>query len=321
MREMGIHHAAHVHDNGKLTYYRIGNMALAIFAGIFESLADSSSSISSPARVPSRFIACNRSQSGTDKVLKMLGHYKQDLKTVQNDNVAACREADVIILGCKPYMVNDILATDGMVEALEGKLLISVCAGVAIEQMEKALYGGPDKLTPDEDLSRRARLVRALPNTAGAIRESMTVIATSTPPLPEDMAATVTWIFEQIGEVVHLPPNLMDVSTALCGSSGAFFSLMLEATTDGAVAMGLTRPEALKMAAYTMRGTAGLILNGEHPTVLREKVSSPGGCTIGGLLVLEDAGVRGSVSRAIREATCIASQLGAGAKNVNGTRH
>jgi pyrroline-5-carboxylate reductase len=113
----------------------------------------------------------------------------------------------------------------------------------------------------------------------------------------------------------------MDASTALCGSGPAFFALILEAAADGAVAMGIPRAEAQKMAAQTMRGAAGLVLAGEHPAVLRDKVSTPGGCTIGGLLVLEEGSVRGTVSRAVREATVVASQLGAGVKNVNGTRH
>jgi len=112
----------------------------------------------------------------------------------------------------------------------------------------------------------------------------------------------------------------MDVSTALCGSGPAFFALMLEAAIDGAVAMGMPRAEAQKMAAQTMRGTAGMVLNGEHPALLRDKVTTPGGCTIGGLLVLEEGRVRGTVARAVREATVVASQLGKGVQGVNGTR-
>jgi pyrroline-5-carboxylate reductase len=162
--------------------------------------------------------------------------------------------------------------------------------------------------------------VRAMPNTASLIRESMTVIGSTTPPLPAQTMGLVTWIFKRIGEVVYLPPSTMDACTALCGSGPAFFALMLEAAIDGAVAMGLPRAEAQRMAAQTMRGTAGLVLNGDHPALLRDKVSTPGGCTIGGLLVLEEGRVRGTVARAVREATVVASQLGKGVQGVNGTR-
>jgi len=112
----------------------------------------------------------------------------------------------------------------------------------------------------------------------------------------------------------------MDACTALCGSGPAFFALMLEAASDGAVAMGLPRAEAQRMAAQTMLGAASLVLHGDHPALLRDKVSTPGGCTIGGLLVLEEGRVRGTVARAVREATVVASQLGQGVQGVNGTR-
>ncbi|TGO18004.1 hypothetical protein BTUL_0013g00810 [Botrytis tulipae] len=98
----------------------------------------------------------------------------------------------------------------------------------------------------------------------------------------------------------------MDACTALCGSGPAFFALMLAATTDGAVAMRLPRAEAQKMAAQNMRGAAGLVLSGEHPAFWKDKVSTPGGCTIGGLLVIEERRVRGTAARALREAKVVA---------------
>ncbi len=85
----------------------------------------------------------------------------------------------------------------------------------------------------------------------------MTVIATSHPPLPTEISALVTWIFKRVDDVMHLSASNMDASTALCDSGPAFFALMLEATVDGAVAMGLPRAEAQRMATQTMRGAAG----------------------------------------------------------------
>ena len=221
-----------------------------------------------------------------------------------------------MLLACKPYNLSAVLQEKGIREALAGKLLISILAGVSVSQIEKTIYTGASIF--DEGV--RCRIVRVMPNTASLIRESMTVIATSDPPLPQSLEALVSWIFTRIGRVVHLPPASMDASTALCGSGPAFFALVLEAMADGAVAMGLPRAEAQLMAAQTMRGTAGLVLNGEHPAMVREKVSTPGGCTIGGLLVLEEGSLRGTVARGVREATVVASQLGQGKQGVNGTR-
>ncbi|KAL2181822.1 pyrroline-5-carboxylate reductase dimerization-domain-containing protein [Thermothelomyces heterothallicus CBS 202.75] len=307
-----------------------GTMGIAILSGILSSLDEiqdanakpASSGTSTPlyetsatTRLPSRFIACVRRPESAKKLKNTFACHLSAVEIAQNDNVASVRRADVILLACKPYMVKEVLSEPGMAAALEGKLLISILAGVTETQIATTLAEANGGSAP-----AGCRVVRAMPNTASLIRESMTVIGISNPPLDPDTLGLVTWIFKRIGDVVYLPPSTMDVCTALCGSGPAFFALMLEAAIDGAVAMGLPRAEAQKMAAQTMKGAASLVLNGDHPALLRDKVSTPGGCTIGGLLVLEEGRVRGTVARAVREATVVASQLGQGVQGVNGTR-
>ncbi len=310
-------------------------MGISILSGILTSLSDLSSPTSSkssqsgtstpnsneqplPSRLPTNFIACVRRHESAKRIKKALGHLTTSLTILENENLKGVEKADVILLGCKPQMVRDVLGSAEMRDALRGKLLISILAGVPVSQIEEVLYGSVSQADPEEE--GRCRIVRVMPNTASLIRESMTVISTPTPPLPPTLNALVTWMFSQIGRVVHLPASNMDASTALCGSGPAFFALVLEAMADGAVAMGLPRAEAQLMAAQTMRGTTGLVLNGEHPAIVREKVETPGGCTIGGVLVLEEGRVRGIVAKAVREATVVASQLGQGRQGVNGTR-
>jgi len=295
-------------------------MGIAIMGGVMASLADaktraalSSSSIPSTPNL-NNFVACDTWKPAEEKVRAALGHYNFPLQTLTNENVSGARQADIILLSCKPHGFKDILGEEGMREALKGKILVSILAGVTQQQIENFLY--PNGVPKDA-----CRVVRVMPNTASFVRESMSVIQTTTPPLSNTQLELVEFIFNSIGRTVTLPPAQMDVSTALCGSGPAFFALILEAAADGAVAMGLPRAEAQLMAAQTMRGTTGLVLGGEHPAILRDKVSTPGGCTISGLLALEEGGVRGAFSRAVREATCVASQLGQGVKNVNGTRH
>lgn len=335
-------------------------MGIAILSGILSSLQDLKLSSSSggdggfsasasgtttpaeelPSRLPSRFIACVRRSESAKRIRTSLAAYGSAVTVLQNENLRAVKEADIILLGCKPQMVSTILgdlvssASDSdrsssasasassssttIGSTLQGKLLISICAGVPVSQIEELLYGSASD--EDPQINQRCRIVRVMPNTASIIRESMTVIATPTTPLPAALSSVITWIFGRIGRVVHLPGAAMDASTALCGSGPAFFALVLEALADGAVAMGLPRAEAQLMAAQTMRGTSGMVLAGEHPALVREKVGTPGGCTIGGLLVLEEGRVRGTVARAVREATVVASQLGRGVEGVNGTR-
>ncbi|KAF2481296.1 pyrroline-5-carboxylate reductase dimerization-domain-containing protein [Neohortaea acidophila] len=312
----------------ELTVIGCGTMGIAILGGVMDSLSSahpqdhvsipgkSVSGTSTPAeplpeRLPNRFNACVRRHQSAKRIQSELSKYPAfDKMTIyENDNLTPTKAADVILLACKPQMVGEILADPEMKKACEGKLLISICAGVTGEQIS-AILG--------EDNS--CRVIRVMPNTAAAVRESMTVIATSTPPLPPLLSHLVTWIFTRIGRVVYLPPSTMDASTALCGSGPAFVALFLESLVAGGVAMGLPREEAYTMAAQTMRGTTGLVLQGEHPAILKDKVSTPGGCTIGGLLVLEEGSLKGTVARAVREATVVASQLGQGKIGVNGPR-
>ena len=256
------------------------------------------------------------------RVKKELGGLTSDLTVYQNENLKGVQQADVVLLACKPYNLFTVLKKDGMQDALAGKLLISILGGVSVEQIEETIYG-PDSQKPSStgsDSDGRCRIVRAMPNTAALIRQSMTVIASSSPPLPSHWQRLITWMFTRVGRVTTMPPAQMDASTALCGSGPASCALVLEALADGALAMGIPRAEAQIMAAQTMKGAAELVLSGEHPALLREKVSTPGGCTIGGLLVLEEGAVRGTVARSVREATVVASQLGKGVQGVNGTR-
>lgn len=268
--------------------------------------------------LPTKFVACVKRPASGKRVTGDLSAFNTEVSVLVDDNLKGVQEADVILLGCKPQMFRDILDSSGVKEAIRGKILISILAGVTVHQMEEHLYGSISNKDPASE--GRCRIVRAMPNTAASVRESMTVIAIPAAPMPEQEMALITWIFTRIGKVVNLPADKLDASTALCGSGPAFVALMLEAMADGAVAMGLPRAEAQLMAAQTMRGTTGMVLAGEHPAILRDKVSTPGGCTIGGLLKLEEGTVRGTISRAIREATVVASQLGKGVEGVNGTR-
>lgn len=294
-----------------LTVLGAGTMGIAIMGGVMSALAaaKTKAAIAPDASKPtpnlSHFIACDQWAPAEANVRKALGHYSFPLQTLTNQNVKGVQQADIVLLSCKPHGYQQILGEDGMLDALKGKVLVSILAGVTQQQLEDFLY--PEGAAK---VDGACRVVRVMPNTASFVGESMSVIQTSNPPLSEQQAELVNFLFSSIGRVVSLPPSNMDASTALCGSGPAFFALILEAAADGAVAMGLPRAEAQMMAAQTMRGTTGLVLNGEHPAVLKDKVSTPGGCTIGGLMSLEEDGVRGAVAKAIREATVVASKLG-----------
>ncbi|KAL8940040.1 MAG: hypothetical protein Q9211_002471 [Gyalolechia sp. 1 TL-2023] len=315
--------------------HSLGTLGIAILSGVLNSLSSLKSSDPSPSpagtttpaaqqeeydpppRVPSRFIACVTGDASAKRVKDALSSHLSSITILQRQNLKGIQQADVVILACKPKNLKDgILQESGMRQALQGKILISILAGTSVESLEENIYG----LTPSYGEEDRCRIVRVMPNTASLIRSSMTVIADSEPSLSSSQAALVTWLLSRIGRVVHLPPYMMDAATALCGSGPAFFALFLEAMADGAVAMGLPRAQAQIMAAQTMKGTAEMVQNGQHPALLREQVCTPGGCTAGGLQVLEDGKVRASLATGIRTASVAASRLGRGEQGVNGPR-
>ena len=144
-----------------------------------------------------------------------------------------------------------------MREALAGKLLISICAGVTVQDLETAVYG--DYQSEDKE---RCRFLRVMPNTAARIRESMTVIESPTKRLPDSDLELAKELFGAVGKVVVLEAKMMDTSTALAGSGPAFCLLMLQGLIDGALAMGVPLKEATIMAAQTMKGAASMVGGG-----------------------------------------------------------
>ena len=216
------HHGSSMSPDVTMSVLGCGTMGIAILQGILTSLSEMqgprplqtpSSGASTPLeeippRLPSRFIACVQTAESAKRVKGALWEHSASLKVVRGENLAAVAQSEILLLACRPYQVRDLLGQPGMAKALHGKLLISVCAGITVEQIEIALHGAVSPKDPEED--GRCRIVRAMCNTAALIRESMTVIASPEPPLPLQTQTLVTWIFKRIGDVVFLPARHMD---------------------------------------------------------------------------------------------------------------
>jgi len=212
------------------------------------------------------------------------------------DNVVACERADLVVLAVKPSAVEGVLTGTGMEDALAGRLLVSVAAGVSLAQIQM--------------WAPQAKVVRAMPNTPCRIGEGMTVVSPSEG-LDEAAVDAVAGIFRSVGRVRILDERHLDAVTGLSGSGPAFVFVLLEALADGGVRMGLPRDVAVELAAQTMQGAAKLVLqSGDHPAALKDDVTTPAGCTIAGLLMMEDGRIRSTMARTIEEATKVASGLG-----------
>lgn len=218
--------------------------------------------------------------------------------TAMVDNVAACAEADVILLCVKPKDVATVLAELRQGEALiHAPLLISIAAGVTIAAIEQAAGSG-------------VPILRAMPNTPCLIARGMTVVSRST--LATDAHVDVAHqIFSTLGRCIALDEKHLDAVTALSASGPGFMYVILEALADGGVMCGLPRDVATQLVAQMTLGAAEMVLaTGRHPASLKDDVTTPGGCTIAGLLTMEDGGIRSVLARTIETTARVAGGLG-----------
>ncbi|VUC20778.1 unnamed protein product [Clonostachys rosea] len=264
-------------------------MGSAILSGLLDATRSQSQS------PVSNFIVVTKTIESADRLRCRFEQDESRLLVRHGSSVWAMKQADIVILGCKPYMAELILGEEGVRDALSGKFLISVLGGKTPQILESYLH----KI---DDTSRGPYVVRAMPNVAARVRKSMTIIEHN-PTLPDELNDTLSWIFGQIGEVKVLATDLFDIGSMLAGSSMAILSVGLDGILDGCVMEGIRRPEALEMAAQGLLGMAELLRQGEQPAAYREGVSSPRGATITGLLTVEKAGVRGTFAQSMIDGT------------------
>jgi pyrroline-5-carboxylate reductase len=212
------------------------------------------------------------------------------------DNMAAVREADVVVLSVKPQALDKVLIQVAPVVDPH-KLVISVAAGVPIAAMERRFGAG-------------ARIIRTMPNTPSLVGAGACALARGEHASDEDLAVA-TRIFQSVGTTTVVDENLLDAVTGLSGSGPAYIFLIIEALSDAGVKVGLPRYTALKLAAQTVLGSAQLLIEtGAHPGQLKDQVTSPGGTAIAGLHTLEAGGLRTTLINAVEAATRRAKELG-----------
>lgn len=215
------------------------------------------------------------------------------------DNLAVATAADVLFLAVKPQQMQAALA------ALAGRLgpdtlVISIAAGVPLKAIAAGL--GQTK-------AGAARLARVMPNTCCLVGQSASAYCLA-PGATEADGRLLAELLNAVGRAWPVDEKLLDAVTGLSGSGPAYVFLAIEALADGGVQAGLPRATALALAAQTVRGAAEMVLaGGEHPALLKDRVTSPAGTTIAGLEVLERAGVRGALLGAVAAAARRSAEL------------
>jgi pyrroline-5-carboxylate reductase len=204
------------------------------------------------------------------------------------ENPDAVAEAETVILVVKPQDMRDLLREIGPYLKPEA-LVVSLAAGVDTASIESQLTEG-------------VAVVRVMPNTPAQVDEGMAAISPGSHST-EAHLDRVTTILSATGRVVTVPERYQDAVTALSGSGPAYLFFVVEAMIEAGVHLGLPRDTATELVVQTMLGSAKLLREtGEHPTVLRERVTSPGGTTAAALRVLEDHKVRAAFLGAIEAA-------------------
>jgi pyrroline-5-carboxylate reductase len=214
---------------------------------------------------------------------------------VTTNNRAAVKNADIILLAVKPQVVGDVLKE---IKPSLGKdtLLISVAASVPTSYIEQRT-------------KERVPVVRAMPNTCSAVGCGMTGICRGANAAAEHVEIAKA-MFTAVGRTVAVDERNMDAVTGLSACGPAFIYIILESLAEAGVKVGLPRDVSTLLAAQTMKGAASVVLEtGDHPALLKDAVTTPAGCTIDGILELEEGKLRVTLIKAVVKATERAGEL------------
>jgi pyrroline-5-carboxylate reductase len=217
---------------------------------------------------------------------------------VTTDNRAAAAAADVILLGVKPIQV-PALVEEIQPALTNDKLVISFAASVKTRSIEDVA-------------GRDLAVIRAMPNTPAMLAAGVTALCAGRF-VSEAQMAIAQKIFQTVGRTVVVDEKHMDAVTGLSGSGPAFLYIIIEALAEAGVNVGLPRDVATLLAAQTTYGSARMVLEtGYHPALLKDAVTTPAGCTVDGILELEEGGLRVTLIKAVKRATQRAKELAAG---------
>lgn len=232
----------------------------------------------------------------TDVDLKRLRVFNEELGIKGlSDNKEGIREADIIVLSIKPQMMVNVLTEISDILNPAQKI-ISIAAGITTTFIESKL-------------SIKIPVIRVMPNTPALVGHGIAGICKGKYAQDEDLELA-TVIFEAVGKVVVVKENLMDAVTALSGCGPAYIFTLVEVLTDAGVSLGLTRDISLTLTIETVEGAIKMLKEtNQHPAVLRDKVTSPGGATIAALNVLEEKGIRTAFIQAVMTAANRSKEL------------
>lgn len=263
---------------GKIGFIGIGNMGQAIINGLIESgLVAKSNILAYDSDTKKRAIA-----------------KKYGIKTAKN-NQDLVAKANIILLAVKPQVIDDVVK-EIKDKVSESKTIISIAAGITTGHIERLLG--------------KVRVIRTMPNTPALIRQGITAISKGKFATKKDEKIAQD-IFSSVGETIKIEESQMDAVTALSGSGPAYLFLTIEALIDGGMKVGLSRKNAEILTKETLLGAARMAVEtGENASILRKKVTSPGGTTEAALKYLNKKNFSKILAEAIKVAAKRSKELG-----------
>lgn len=274
----GTHAGRDLHVK-KLALVGAGKIGEALLSGILSSQL-----------VPvTRVVATDADRTRADYIGEKYG-----VRTYTN-NRQAVAGADLVLLCVMPQRVKDILR-EIRKDVRQGVLVISVAASVTTRLIE-------------QELDRGARVVRVMPNTPCLIRQGMSALCRGKHATDEDLKIAQA-IFGSMGRTVVVDERHMDTITGLSASGPAYVYMIIESLAEAGVKLGLPRELSTELSAQTLLGASAMVLlTGEHPAKLKDVVTTPAGCTIDGVLELEEGGLRVTLIKAVVRAAERAREL------------
>lgn len=251
-----------------------GNMARAMVSGMLSSNQFDQNNIK----------VSNRSSTKLEAIRE------QYRVRVTTNNRKVAEFADIIILAVKPQHIKNVILEIKDIVIEKNILIISIAAGITIKNLE-------------DIFEQPTRILRTMPNTPAMVGEAMTAISSNSHSTQDDINLAQI-IFHSFGKTEVIPEELMDVVTAVSGSSPAIVYMFIEALADGAVLNGLPRDVAYRMVSQAILGSAKLVRDSKiHPGQLKDNVTSAGGTAIEALYSLEKNGFRGIIMESVQKCT------------------
>ena len=272
-------------DNLRVCFLGTGSMGSAVLRGLIES------------GHPVELISATTKSEKSAASLRAIGVSALSVEQSPDANALLSGDADVVVLGVKPYQIVDVL-TEIVEELPKNSVVISMAGGIELKTMAAAL-------------PEHKNLIRSMPNTPAMVGQGVTGLAPHSTASADALDAA-QWLFSAVGEVVKVEEQQINALSAISGSGPAWIYFIIEQWEKVAISKGFTKEQAETLVRSTLFGSAALLAeSGEEPSVLRKNVTSPGGTTERIIATLDEANLERLFSAALDAAVNRANEIAA----------